>query len=390
MNAIPMEKKRILLASASVGSGHHSAARALQAQIQLDAPEIETDFIDVLDFVPPSFRTLYRGGYAWAVTKHPELYGLGFRLTDRPDGPQRNRMEQFRLRREWRAMKPLRNYLAEKRYDLIVHTHFLAPPMIGRMMAEGLTPVPQCMVITDTTIHRYWYAEGVTHWFASSPLSADRLKRWGIDPATITLSGIPVHPRWSAAVDREAVFQSWNLPKDRPMVIIASGAQFTCGPILKIARDLARSRKDLFVAVLAGRNKKLLAQLSQAPEAPRNLVGIGFTEKVYELASVCSLLVTKSGGIITSECLTKAVPMVLLPPIPGQEADNAAYLQQEGAAVIARNPRDLVATVLTLLDSEAERHRMSENARKLSRPAASTITEAIRRYLISPSETNSR
>ena len=82
--------------------------------------------------------------------------------------------------------------------------------------------------------------------------------------------------------------------------------------------------------------------------------------------------------------------MVLLPPIPGQEADNAAYLQQEGAAVIARNPRDLVATVLTLLDSEAELHRMSENARKLSRPAASTITEAIRRYLISPSEANSR
>ncbi len=372
---------RVLIVSASVGAGHNQAARAIADSLRSDFPAARLDVVDVLAFAPWAFRAYYAGGYSLAVSKFPRLYGLGFWFNDRPQTARRGLREHLRLWHERRHLRRFARHVVRTAPDLVVATHFLAAPLLGRMRRLREIHAPQMVVVTDIRVHRFWFSEQVHRWFVPADESAETLRRWGIEPGRITVSGIPVNPKWTRLVDRRRTLAEWSLPPERPIVLLSGGAEFTCGPIVEIARRIAAGCGDAFLAVLAGRNKKLLARLSRLPEAGRNLAGIAFTDRVHELVDVCSLMVTKAGGLSTAECLAKATPMVLLPPVPGQETGNAAYFACQGAAVLARNVRDVADHVARLLEDRAELARLAENARRLHRPATQTIVAAIRQAL---------
>jgi len=372
---------RVLIVTATVGSGHNSAARAIAAALRAAAPAVEIDLVDLLSFTPWAFRAYYAGGFALAMSRFPRIYGLGYKLSNRPHGAERGLMERCRLRLEQLATRRFRRYVLRRPYDLIVHTHFLGASQLGRMIARGLLDAPQVVVATDIELHRFWYSQNVEHWFVPAEHSAEILRRWRIDPARITVSGIPIHDKWTKSGDRREILADWRLPSDRKIVLLSGGTEFTCGPIVKIARRIAAACPDAYLVVLAGRNKKLLGRLCRLPEAPQRLVGVGFTDRLHELVEVCSLMATKAGGITTAECLAKSTPMVLLKPIPGHEAGNAAYLHRKGAAVIARNAHDVARLVAELLGEQRRLARLAENAASLYRPAARTIAEAICRMV---------
>ena len=196
----------------------------------------------------------------------------------------------------------------------------------------------------------------------------------------IDVSGIPVHPKWTAPLDPAVARADWNLPPDAPVVLISSGVNFTIGRIDKLAAALCRQEPEAHVLVLAGRNKKLLARLSAVPEAhgdrPR-LRPIGFTDRVHELVALSDLVVTKTGALTVTECITRGTAMVLLKPVPGQEAYNARWLCDEGAAVGARTVEQVLAHVARLLSDRAELDRLRAHSRALALPATDTIVARI-------------
>lgn len=375
-------RPRVLVITGSVGAGHNSAARAIIEGLRRGAPWLETEYVDVLSLAPWAFRTWYAGGYAALVTKLPTFYGIGFFLSNRPLGPRRGLFERNRLWRERGALGRLTAMLVARPPDMIVHTHMLAPPLVGYLRRKGRLACPQVVAVTDDFVHRYWYAEQVDHWFVGAPCGAESLTRWGVQPKRITVSGIPVHPKWTEPVDRRKVLTDWRLPADKRIVLLASGTDFVCGPVVKIARRIAEVCPDACLAVLAGRSKKLPPAVERLGFPADRLRAVAFTDRLHELASVGSLMVTKAGGIATAECLAKSLPMVILKPVPGHESGNARYFRQEGAAMIARGPADTVARVRALLDDPAALERMAANAGRLHRPATQTIVEAVGRMVV--------
>jgi len=382
MNAMPgtSRPRRIWVITASVGAGHNSAARAIIAGLGRHE-SLDVEYIDVLNLSPLLFRAWYAGGYALAVSRFPFFYGLGYRLTNRPRGPGRSLFERRRLWQERRALKHLRQRLLEARPNLIVHTHFLAPPMIARMIRREELAVPQMVVVTDNVVHRYWYSEQVERYFVATEACAEALRRWSVAPEQITVSGIPIHPKWTQPLDREHILADWNLPGDKHIVLVGSGVEFTCGPVVKIACDVVDRCPGTFVVVLAGNNKKLLARLAKLSPGRRRLRGISFTDRVHELVEVCSLMVSKAGGITTTECLAKARGMVLLKPVPGQEAANAAYLERQRAAVIVHSTRQVGRTVARLLADPQALDGLGRSAGALHRHGTATIVSEIVRYV---------
>ena len=63
------------------------------------------------------------------------------------------------------------------------------------------------------------------------------------------------------------------------------------------------------------------------------MVILGFTNKVPELMSIADFVVSKPGGLTTTEILVSNVPFVIFNPVPGQEEENANFLTNNGAAV---------------------------------------------------------
>jgi processive 1,2-diacylglycerol beta-glucosyltransferase len=376
-----MDGPKILIASASVGAGHNQAAKAIAETLRLTVPEASIDLIDTLTFAPWCFRAYYAQGYVTMVTRFPRLYGLGFWLNDHPRGSRRGLRERLRLLKERPFLRRFAEHVRQTKPDLVINTHFLAPPLIAHMIRRGQYAGRQIVVVTDVLMHRFWLSENVEHWFVPAEPPAERLRKWGIAPDRITVSGMPIHPKWTQTPDRRKTLAEWNLPEDRPIVLLAGGAEFTCGPVVRIAREIVARRGEAFVAVLAGRNKDLLAQIAQTPEAGRSIIGIPFTDRVHELVAVCALMATKAGGLSTAECLAKGTPMVLLRPVPGQEAGNAEYFARHGAAVIARKDNEVAGIVARLLADPDELARMAAAARELYRPGAQTIADAVRKTL---------
>jgi processive 1,2-diacylglycerol beta-glucosyltransferase len=87
--------------------------------------------------------------------------------------------------------------------------------------------------------------------------------------------------------------------------------------------------------------------------------------------SIADILITKPGGITTAEALAKKIPMIIVKPIPGQEANNAAYLTEKGAAIKTDNPDDINFIIEDLLANPAKLKRISESAASISKPNAS-------------------
>jgi processive 1,2-diacylglycerol beta-glucosyltransferase len=81
-------------------------------------------------------------------------------------------------------------------------------------------------------------------------------------------------------------------------------------------------------------------------------------------------MVGKAGGLTTSECLSRALPMALIEPIPGQEERNADHLLEAGAAIRCNNLPAAAWKIATLLDDPVRLDRMREAARRLGKPAA--------------------
>jgi len=375
----PPRRGRILLATASLGAGHNSVARALAGEFE--RAEVDFQSVDVMSKTRWPFGACYAGGFTLGMTRLPWAYGLGFVMGNRPHTPRRSLAERFRLWTERLGLAPFAHLVEAYQPDVILNTHFIAAPMIAAMIALGRTRARQVITVTDVEMHRWWYSERMAHWFVPSDYTAAFLRPWGVADERVTVSGIPIDPKWDRRVDRAKVLAEWNLPADRKIVVVSGGTEFVCAPVVKIVRDLSDTCPDAHVVVLAGRNKGLLADLSRLAGRSRRIQPLGFTDRVNEVVGVSSLMVTKAGGLTTAECLAAGTPMVLINPVPGQEAGNARYFARQGAAVIARGAKSIVAATRDLLADGESLRRMGRCARQLYLPGRSTISATVLRLL---------
>ena len=222
------------------------------------------------------------------------------------------------------------------------------------------------MVVTDADVHRLWIHPGVDRYFVARDEAAALLTAVGVEPGTVEVTGIPIDPRFSERADRGALRRKHGLP-DGPVVLLLAGC-FGVGPVQELAARLEQARRPAHFAVVAGRNEALRGALASAA-GPRTTV-LGFTREIHEWMAAVDLLVTKPGGLTTSEALARGLPMLLVNPIPGQEERNADALLESGAAAKASSPQVLAWKVDALLGDAAQLEAMRSACLRSARPHA--------------------
>ena len=125
------------------------------------------------------------------------------------------------------------------------------------------------------------------------------------------------------------------------------------------------------LVVVSGRNEKLRRKIA-ALKAPRGvrLVPLGFVTNMHEITAVVDLMISKPGGLTSSECLARRLPMLIVDPIPGQEERNATYLLEAGAAWQASTLDSLDFKLGRLLAEPKHLAAMRRAAGRLARPRA--------------------
>ena len=359
--------RRLLLLSVSAGAGHVRAAEALRAAA-LARGDAEVQHLDVMDHVSSAFRALYTDLYLKLVEHSPTAWSMLYRIMDRtpPNAPV------ARLRRAIERLntRELRRAIAAFAPDAVVCTHFLPAELLMRERERGRLACPVHVVVTDFDLHGMWVVPDMAGWFAASDEVAFRMRARGLDAARIHVTGIPIMPAFAEAHDRDACAREFGLdPARRAILLMGGGAGL--GGLDEVAARLLAIDADFQLVALAGRNEKALARLrTLAATHPQRLVAQGFTDRVERLMGACDLVVTKPGGLTTSECLALGRPMVVHAPIPGQEERNCDYLLEQGAALKAVDAIALDWRVRELLAQPQRLARLAERARALGHPHA--------------------
>jgi processive 1,2-diacylglycerol beta-glucosyltransferase len=398
----------ILILTASAGAGHNTAARALEAAFRRHAPDRAVEVIDVLSLSNQLFRKLYADGYLGLVRHAPLAMGL---LYDALDRRSNGVNERWRVAFQNLSMRSTTRFLRRRRSALIVNTHFLPAETVAGMRRRGQLDCPQVTVTTDFETHRMWVQPPTERYYTATEEGKVYLTTWGVDPASVLVTGIPVRPQFEQPVDRDAVRIKHQLDPGRPLVLLLCGG-FGVGPTGELLQELIEMPGDAQIAVIAGRNeplrRKLEAQIANAlagagirpaldarrgqgsrtsnrPEtsagavpaefspgrhASRPVRIVGYTDAMHEWMRAADVAVTKPGGLTVAESLVCGLPLVVVSPIPGQEARNSDYLLEHGAGIKVNNVRLLGYRVSRLLADAPALERLRAAALNCARPAA--------------------
>jgi processive 1,2-diacylglycerol beta-glucosyltransferase len=327
-----------------------------------------------MDYVPRTFRRLYARGYLDLVNRAPALWGYIYSRTEKGSptgaGARLNRLlERLNARK---LVKAARDFAP----DRILCVHPLPMDVFNDLARRGRPVAPVWVAVTDFDVHPLWIDPDTHHYFAGCEGVAHRLARRGVDARRVTVTGIPVVPAFARPVPAEArrkLRKELGLREGR-RALLASAGGFGVGRVgeaLEVMSAAAARAGGADLVVVCGRNRKLRAELSAArPPRGVKLVVLGFVENMHELTAAVDLMVSKPGGLTSSECLARGLPMLIVDPIPGQEERNATYLLEAGAAWQAATLDSLDHKLSRLLSDPRQLARMRRAARRLARPRA--------------------
>ena len=363
-------KPRVLLLSATSGAGHVRAAEALEKAFLARGDSL-VEHIDALRYVSKLFERAYDKAYLAMVRRAPALMGLLYERTDRPWRHLRPRLALDRLN-----TRPMTRLLERVQPDLCVATHFLPAEIIAWLIAKKKLRARHAIVVTDYDVHAMWLCRTVDRYYLAIEEAAEYLAHVGVGREKLRVTGIPVDPLFALPLPRAQAREHVGLDREATAVLISAGG-YGVGPVEQLVKSLLELERPWQIVAIAGKAEKMRRRLEKCAQeagrlpsgAPR-LSSVGFTTEMDKYMAAADLLVGKAGGLTTSECLARALPMALIEPIPGQEERNADHLLEAGAAIRCNNLPAAAWKIATLLDDRARLDRMREAARKLGKPAA--------------------
>ncbi|PYJ03051.1 MAG: hypothetical protein DME25_13700 [Verrucomicrobia bacterium] len=369
---------RVLIATVTAGGGHLAAAAALEEAWRSIAPQDVVERVDLVKFFSPLHRRIVSDGYVKLVEHAPELWGMMFKKTDNPKLARRlNRIKRLfpshsrgRFARCVRQFKP----------DAVLCTHYLPLATLGHLKwtkgpkgaraAGGGRLGPLFLVVsvvTDFEAHALWMEPCVDLYCVAAEETKARLLARGAAAENVVATGIPISARFSSRPEARAVRQSLGLRDDQPVLLVLSGG-FGMGPVAEILSELDKVPRSFQTLVVTGRNQDLRRELAAVDRKHPTHV-LGYASNMNELMAVADLIISKPGGLTSSEALALGKPLFILNPIPGQEAANSDFLLERGAAAKANRLEDLPYRLEQLLGTR-KLSDMARAARTLGRPSA--------------------
>jgi len=381
---------RILITTVTAGGGHMAAASALQETWQELRPDDVVEKVDILKFCSPLERKMHSKGYLALAGHAPELWGMVFRATDDPAVARR----LSRLKRALPSISRVRfsRYLSSFAPDAVLCTHYLPLETLGIMRTakpeggaggrESGVPFRSgkplvASIVTDFEAHVLWMDPCVDLYCVAADQTRTRLVARGARAQDVIATGIPVSRKFGVKVNAAAVRKRLGLRDDLPVLLALSGG-FGMGPVAEIVAHLDKAEESFQIVVVTGRNDTLRRKLAaQTRIHPTDV--LGFAPNMHELMAVSNLILSKPGGLTTSEALALGKPMLIIDPIPGQEAANSDFLLEHGAGAKVNRPEDLPFRVGELLGSK-KLEGMARAAGELGQPdAAERICKEIAR-----------
>ncbi len=334
-----------LILSISTGQGHHATGQAIKDEF--DKRGVDCEILDAYAYIEPILSHLVSKGYllstAYAKTISSKLYDI----VVKKNKPLKKYSVPKITNTVW--AKDLKEYIEESKPDVIICTHVLSAILVHIMREKHWlgSDVVTVGVVTDFTLHPLWEEASLMDYYVTpTDLLEFQMAQKGLDTGKMLPIGIPIRPQFSDRIDRLEARARLGLDLHKHTILLMSGSM-GYGRIDESIERLDRLDFDFQVMVVCGRNEKMYNKVKSLTTRKRFDI-YGYVDNVDVMMDAADCIITKPGGITTSEAMAKGLPMIMVNPIPGHEMRNAEFMLNNGLALYATKSFPLDEAVFSL------------------------------------------
>lgn len=356
----------VLILTATIGHGHNAVAKSLENQFS--KMNINCRVVDMYETVSPALKSIVSYGYLLSIQSvvHARTVGVKYyNAMEKLYKPSKNKGISSlptktiakELKKEFDLFSP----------DVIICTQVYCAHALNLMKHRGLISCPVIGIITDFTVQAHWAGTKYIDYISvpTDKLSY-QLKHKNISMDRIIATGIPINPSFAVTTDKSQAKKELGLDPNLPTLFVMGGSM-GYGNMDKTIKSIDALPLSFQTVVVCGNNKSMFEKLSSI-KTSKKLHVFGYCNKISLLMDASDVMITKPGGISTSEGLAKKLPMILVNAIPGMEDHNGEFLSNHGISILVSKNYSLREAVYSLLSDEQLRDQISKNMAIYSKP----------------------
>ena len=349
-----------LIFSITAGQGHNQTAKVLSDY--LNASGVECSYMDVFEYINPLLSESVSKLYLMSSKNMPQIYGGGYRMCEKRDAGANHMLPK--MTNAFLAKRLLKLVRKEKP-DVIICTHVFAALLVTYLTGHIDIQTRTIGIVTDFTIHPYWEDTNLDYYVTASELLTNQGVKKGIPEYKFKPFGRPIDPKFSRRKDKKEARKELGL-EDKDTVLVMSGSM-GFGNVLEEIKELDRLNLDYQIVTICGNNKKLKSQIDKL-EMKKTIYNYGYVNNVDIFMDAADCIVTKPGGLTTSEALAKGLPMIMNNPVPGQEDRNVEFLLNAGAAMKVSKTFPIDDAIYNLFINKERRKNLDGSIKSLQKP----------------------
>lgn len=361
--------KKIMIFYGSYGGGHLSAAKSIKEYIENNYLDTKIEMIDCVEYINKVLNKVTTKAYEEFAKKAPEVWGFIYKKSEKGLVSKLSNDSNKLM-----AIK-LKNLLQDFDPDYVISTHPFSSQMCAYLKKKEKVNFKLATIMTDFAPHDQWllYPEYVDYFFVAHSKMKQQLIQKGISANKIYATGIPLSNRFLKTYNKDDILKEFGLVKEQKIVLFFAGGEFGLGKstTTEVLKIFAEDFNDLQIIAIAGRNesmKKKFEDIVNSSGRQDSIKVLDYTNKVPELMSISDLVVTKPGGLTTTESLASNLPIVIINPIPGQEEENASFLENNGVGIWIKKQDNIKERLESILKNPKKLDEMKNHIRELSKP----------------------
>lgn len=366
-----MEKTQIVILYASFGGGHKSTANSIKSILEKD-PKIEVHILDYFEYFNKLINHVSIKFYNNVASMPDIIFKKMYESTDVNEHFSNFITDLLKLT----GIKLIK-YFNKFNPDIVISTHPFATIACSYLKKKNKFNFMLANILTDFEIHKFWFISHkyIDLFFVSSEEMKQALINQGIYNKCIHVTGIPIREGFSKIYNKSTVYDKLRLNKDLPTItFFCGGGQGIISKDLFTFIDIAiKNLNNYNLILISGKNQKtynrLIHMLDQYDN--KNVCLFSFLENIPEVMSISKYIISKPGGLTTSESLAAGVPMLIILPLPGQEIANIKYLEKHKAGLYLKDIYE-AETIFKKINNNEDHFLkdFSNNAKKISHPFA--------------------
>ena len=349
---------KILIISCSTGGGHNACAKYILEELKNN--NIEAEFKDFYDIVNKKAKKLSEKLYLSTLNGNGKIFKVVYKLGELYS---KTKLKSPVYSVNKLHKKKLYNYIIQNKIDLVITTH-----IFPALTLTAIKKVPFLLVATDYTACPFMEEANPNYYVIQNGIEKDFINK-GIDEKKLLKTGIPVSSNFIK--NAKNIRYNLNIDKEKTILIMLGSMGF--GNINKIVNNLLEIDNTKII-IVTGSNKELYNKLKKIKN--KKLITLGYVHNMNDLIYSSDIVVSKPGGLSSTEIASINKPLIHAFAIPGIETINTNFFYNHKMSIKCNNENEIIQNIIKLLnDNKLQKEMVKSQSKIINKNSASDLVK---------------